>query len=206
MKENKVLSVIYGVALLVALMSIVGLFYNAIEMLGYTTFYTSSHDVYLVSKEFTDFQKPIAITVLVASLIGIIGVASGVSYMFVKKPLLRKIFLTCIGISVITILVALIAVCSIGNSYMGKQFKHDEGVTIISYSISYSQTKIECFALYSTAMSSLIQNLVCFAVILALPVYEFVKPIIEKTRNKKYKESENSSVEELQDINVSEKE
>lgn len=193
MKENKVLSAIYGIALFAALMGIVGLFYNAIELLRYTS-YGSSSNGYL-SSAFYHFQKPVAITLLVTSIFAIAGVVGGTGNIFSKKRITKIIFLSCIAISVLAMLAAFISVLSIWNTYFLKDRKTIEG-TVLIYS---GATDV---ALYSTAMSSIIQNLVCVVVVAALMVYDFVKPIIENKRSSK---SDNSSAEELQDINVSEK-
>lgn len=192
MKENKVLSAIYGIVLFVALIGVVALLYNAIEMLNYTTSYIYDSNYY-AGKEFTDVQKPIAIALLVASIVGILGVAAGVVYLFVQKPLLKIIILSCIAIVIAVIFIAIITVCAKWNSYYSNVEVKLEGsnkVHLIGGTGFNSQdTKMAgTFAIYSASLTSLIQNLVCFVVIAAALVYDFVKGILNKKKGNKTEE------------------
>lgn len=170
MKQNKVLSVVYGIALFVALLSVVALLYSAIEMLSYTTFYWEGSPTIA----YTEFQKPIAIALLIASIIGIIGVAAGVAYLFVKKPLLKIICLACIAAAVVVVLAALITTCSCWN----KLYSEDNHLRNPNQINSSSST----FTMYSAALTSVIQNFVCFAVIAAVLAYDFVKGVKDKKK------------------------
>ena len=206
MKDNKVLSTIYGIALFVALIGAIGLLYSSIELFQYTSLGDYSlmfgHNGYYMTKAFYEFQKIVVVPILIAAIFAIVGVVGGTSYIFSKKQIFKVVFSSCIVATVIVTLAAMISVNIIWNSYFSKN-----GAKLDVYSIIYGQNMTTCYALFSTTMSSLIQNLVCFAVILALPAYEFGKQIIEKIKNRKNKENENSSVEELQEsLNNSEKE
>ncbi len=186
MKDNKVLSAIYGIALFVALIGIVALLYSAIEMLNYTTFYDVEYlegkYIDIIQPAYTELQKPIAIALLIASVIGILGVCAGVGYLFVKKPLLKKICLACVVAAVVTVVTVLIVVCSYWNKFYSKKYKN------------YNKNPNEIFknssdfALYSASLTSVIQNLVCFAVIAAVLVYDFVKGIKDKRKETATKE------------------
>lgn len=201
MKENKVLSVVYGIALFAALMGAVGLLYSSINLLRYTSFYViKGYDgvySYSLDETFTDFQNPVAITLLVSSIFAIAGVVGGTGYMFSKKRVFKILFLSCIAVAVIATLATLIAVCSIWNVYMVRKNYHKaDGVFLINNSNTDSNT---IYALYTTSMSALIQNLLCFAVVSAMIIFDFVKPIIEKRKNSKVENSSESSQEELQE-------
>lgn len=199
MKENKVLSVIFGIALLAVLISAIGLLFSSVELLGYTALYNQKSSTYYYTRqEYYDFQKPIAISLFIAAIFAIVGVVGGTGYIFSKKRVFKIIFLSCIVIAVIATLASLISVCSIWNTYADKNCITEDGVILLT-----SEIDATCYALYTTTMSSIIQNLVCVVVVSALTVYDFVKPIIENKRSSK---SDNSSAEELRDINVSEKE
>lgn len=181
MKENKVLSVIYGIALFVALIGVVALLYNAIEMLSYTTFYDNDRYHYFFTEEYTNFQAPIAIAILVSSIVGIIGVGAGAAYLFVKKPLFKIICLSFIAVSVAAIVAALIVVCC----YWNINYKNE--LQTYPYIIQ-NTTQITLFAVYSEALASVIENLVCYAVIAAVLVYDFVKCINDKKKETAIKE------------------
>lgn len=190
MKDNKVLSAIYGIALFVALIGVIGLLYNAIEMLTYTSYYggDGTNQAYFIEEAFNDFQKPVAVALLVASLIGIIGVGAGVCYLFVKKPLFKIVCLSCVAVTVVCALAVLIATYSIWNSYYkslyyGKiwtELGHNNPRPIYEGNLEFS--------IYSTVLSALIQNLVCFVVIAAALVYDFVKGILNKKKDNKTEE------------------
>ena len=201
MKENKVLSAIYGIALFVAFIGAIGLLYSAIELLEYTSFgYDSSYGGAVINNIYYKLQQPIAIALLVSAIFAIVGVVGGLGYVFSKTRKFKIIYLSCAATAVLSILAALITVLVIwrGGNY-GSEF---EGTILI-----YKQNDVACLALYSAAMSSVIQNLACFTVVAALTAYDFFKTIIEKIKNKKNNESENSSVEELQEsLEISEKE
>lgn len=191
MKENKVLSVVYGIALFAALMGAIGLLYSSVDLLRYTTYHLDYDGVHF-TKEFTDFQKPVAISLLVSSIFAIAGVVGGTGYIFSKKRVFKIIFLSCTVVAVIATLATLIAVCSISNSYIGKNYEKVDGVLLI-----YNSTTV--YALYTTSMSALIQVLVCIFVIFAIVLFDFVKPIIEKRKNGKVENSSESSQEESQE-------
>ncbi len=184
MKDNKVLTVIYGIALFAALTGIVSLLYNGIEMLSYTSYYKNDYvnwnTVYQPTENYIDFQRPIAIAFLVASIFGFFGVCAGVSYLFVKKPLFKIICISCIAVAVVAILAALIVVCSVWNTYYTKNCERFNGY--YPHFISSSSELVAIFAVYSASLSSAIQNFVCFTVILAVIVFEFVKSVKEKKK------------------------
>lgn len=179
MKQNKVLSVVYGIALFVALLSVVALLYSAIETLSYTSFYeTVTMTKYEPTKRYFNFQKPIAVALLVASVFGVVGVAAGVAYLFVKKPLFKIICLACVAVAVVAIMAALIAVCTRWNSC----YKDYWGNSANNYPQLISGSLADRFAIYSAALASVIQNFVCFAVIAAALVYDFVKGVKDKKK------------------------
>jgi len=209
MKENKVLSVVYGIALFAALMGAVGLLYSSVDLLRYTSLYNYSyngHAVYSLDEAFTDFQKPVAITLLVSAIFAIAGVVGGTGYIFSKKRVFKIIFLSCTIVAVIATLATLIAVCSIWNVYISEHSRNIDG----TFLLSNGSDKATCYALYTTSMSALIQNLLCFAVISAMIIFDFVKPIIEKRKNSKVENSSESlpeeSPENQQENIISEKE
>lgn len=177
MKSNKVLSALYGIALFIALISIVGLLYSSIEMLCYTNFASKiSGGGYKLIETYTEFQKPVAITLLVVSVIGIIGLSAGVAYLFVKKPLLKIIFLTLVAAAVVAVIVGIIIICSYWRSYYFDAFYYENYAleNDFPHILNSSSTTSSAFVMYSTALSSTIQNLLCFAVIAALLVYDFI--------------------------------
>lgn len=181
MNNNKVLSVVYGIALFIALISVVGLLYNGIEMLTYTNFYQEKSGRYELTDAYKDFQEPTAIALLIASSIGIIGVCAGIAYLFVKKPLLKIIFLTCVAVAVVAAVVAIILISSWWQSYY---FENAPGHEILFPHFLLLANKLvsSAFAMYSTALSSVVQSLVCFMVVAALLVYDFVKGIRDKKK------------------------
>lgn len=187
MKDNKVLSAAYGIALFVALVGVVGLFYNGIEMLCYTTFYSEHNNSIFIQEAYTNLQKPIAITVLIAGILGMAGVCAGVLNLFVKKPVSKYICLACIGAAFLDVLASVIAVSAVWKSqYFGAGYKWTGwGMPYFVGGLSNSENQIfaQAYTIYSASLSSLIQNLVCFAVIVAVPVYEFVRDIIKGKKN-----------------------
>ena len=183
MKEHKVLSVIYGIALFAALLGVVGLLYNAIEMLINTTFFEYSYrDGYTLMEEFHNIQKPIAIAIMIASVIGIVGIGGAVAYLFIKKPPFKLICLSCIAVVILVILATLIAICVKWNTYYStanfSRIAGSDKIHFIGNNLDSSAAKMaQAYTLYSTALASVIENLVCYTVVAALMVYDFIKNV-----------------------------
>lgn len=193
MKLNKVLNVVFAIALFAALIGAIGLLYNGIEMLRYTTFSYGANEEENVMR--TALQKPTAIALLIAGLFGILGVAAGVLYLSAKKPIIKVISLAIAVISLVAFVVCLAIVESKWNirykeSYRDLYDKYKYGPPF--YINPTSAILTSGFSIYSTAVAALVQSMIYFVVIIAIAVKDFVQDILI---NKKSKAQAGTAVE-----------
>ncbi|MGN1103759.1 MAG: hypothetical protein ACI4QI_02670 [Candidatus Coproplasma sp.] len=213
MKANKVLSIIFAIALFAAFVGMVTCLYNAIDMLTYTTFipnYNSNVSSLEVNEIYYELQKPLATILLVASIISLVGVVAAGLGLFFKKTVVKAISLIVSVLITLAFIGFMIWAYNVWFSYL-KDCKFyssdwfnivDAGIPYfissykryISMSIGYSyyDGQVAQYALYSAVMSALLQQLIYFAVIAGIATYYFVSPIIEAKRNKKAQTAEST--------------
>lgn len=193
MKVNKIFNVIFAIALFAAFVGMVTCLYNAIDLFTYTTFSPSIIDStgsFEVSEIYCELQKPLAIILLLASIISLVGVVTAGLGLFSQKTRFKKISLIVSGIVVVAFIGFMIGACCVWFSHL----KGEEPCYIIAngyYELLslmpiYIPTRnVTEYTIYSAVMAALLQQLIYFAVIAGITTYHFVRPIIEAKRNKK---------------------
>lgn len=170
--KKKILAVVLIIALIAAFAGAVALLYNAIDMFLNTTFYSDYYGTPYLFECFDYFQKPLAIITLIASLVALSGVASGIAAFIVKKPTLKKVSLAISVVAVVSFIVFIIAAnCVWTNSY--KEYLAEKWHLIPAY-VSYNSTAAQMYALYSGVMTALLPALVYFTVIAAAIVVVYI--------------------------------
>lgn len=205
MKANRVFNVIFGIALFAAFVGMVTCLYNAIDMFTYTTFspfYNSSTKSLEVSEVYNELQKPLATVLLVASIISLVGVVAAGLGLFCKKTVVKAISLTASVVVALSFIGFMIWAYNVWFSYLKDcEFYSSAWFNIVDVGIPffissfkryssisgyiYYDGQVAQYALYSTVMSALLQQLIYFAVVAGTITYYFVRPIIETKRNKK---------------------
>lgn len=173
MNKKSVLSVIYGIAVFVAFVSAVALLYGAIELLCNTTFYDYSYDgvqsTYYVEEPFYEVQAPLGSYLLVTAIVAIVGSICSLFAAFGKKTAVKKVAFCTVCAVVLVAVVFLIAGASVWNTYyqgtLSENGIYPSGPAHIRGGVAAS-----VFAIYSAFMSSMVQLLAIFVVIVALLV------------------------------------
>ncbi|MGN1060331.1 MAG: hypothetical protein ACI4QN_01215 [Candidatus Coproplasma sp.] len=116
MKANKVFSVIFAIALFAAFVGMITCLYNAIDMFVYTTFSPEQYystNPYESVNSYNQLQKPLAIILLVASIISLLGVIAAGLWLFSKKDKVKRIAVVISIIVVVAFIAFLISACSV---------------------------------------------------------------------------------------------
>lgn len=205
MKLNKILNVIFAIALFAAFIGAVETLCNGADMISYTTLYKFDKKYnYEVVESFNDFQKPVGIALLISSLIGLFGVAAGVVFIATKNKVAKSVSLGVMCAALLAFVGCIIATYCIWvktydanmyNTYISSSF--EEYKEKIRFPMIIGTVATE-FTLYSASMMLFVQNLVCFAVISAISVFEFVKFLLgnKKAKNEIVAPVENSEATE----------
>lgn len=195
MKLNKILNVIFAIALFAAFIGAVETLYNGAEMLGYTSFYKDNYLVgnkfdYNVTDSYYNFQKPIGIILLIASLIGILGVAAGVVFIAINNKVAKSVSLAVMCVALLTFVASIIVTyCIWLNAYDAEMFttrvsNFREIKEKIRFPMIISSAVATELTLYSASMALFVQNLVYHFVIVAIAVYELVKYFMGNKKTK----------------------
>lgn len=181
MKENKVLPVVYGIALFIALINVVALFFSSIQMIIY-----NMHSSYNgISTGYSKLQMPIGIVLFLASHFCIVGVGAGVYYLFAKKPLHKKICVILSAVALAVLVLSAIVVITVWYCYYFNE------ATDVKF--PFEVYGWGSFSTYSAVLSAVIQLSVCFAVVTAMLFYEYIKEIKDKKK-------ENATQEVVEEI------
>lgn len=148
------------------------LLYGAIELLCNTTFYDFSYDgvqsTYYVEEPFYEVQAPLGSFLLVTAIVAVIGSVCSLFVVFGKKDSAKKVSLCTVCAVMLVALVFIIAGACVWNSYYQGTLI-ENGIYPSSPALITSGRAAE-FAIYSAYMTSMVQLLAIFVVIVAVLV------------------------------------
>lgn len=170
--KHKVLAVVLIIALFAAFVSAIELLYNGIELLQYTTLY-SYNKKYILGEGFSAIQKPFAIICILAAIVALLGVAAGVASFITKKPAGKIVSMVICLIALTAFLAFIISVVCKWRNYYWEEYNSYVQEKFPDF-VPSSQTGATLFALYSTVLTSLIQQLIYFAIVSAAIITSFI--------------------------------
>ncbi|MDE7452896.1 MAG: hypothetical protein K2N22_00625 [Clostridia bacterium] len=172
MSKQRILTFFQIIALVAAVAGAVSLLYNAIDMLTNTPFVKLEYSAgsgyeYLTAAEFKDGQKPLAIITLVASVFAFVGAGAGTASLFVKNKWRKTVCIALSVVAVVACLVLIIAASCVWSDFY-KEYVSKEYASLKPHPIR-GEVMSSLFAIYSSVMSMLIQQLV-YTVIFTVPM------------------------------------
>ena len=174
MNKKSVLSVIYGIAVFAAFISAVALLYGAIELLRNTSFYGYTYDEgyinnnYYEGKIFHEFQVPLGSFLLVTAIVAGVGSVCSILTITCEKDKVKKVSFCTVCAVVLVAVVFLVAGVCVWNTYYHGSF--DGSDTYPSSPALITSGSAAGFAIYSAYMTSMVQLLAIFVVIVAVLV------------------------------------
>ncbi len=147
------------------------LLYGAIELLCNTTFYDFSYDgvqsTYYVEEPFYEVQAPLGSFLLVTAIVAVIGSVCSLFVVFGKKDSVKKVSLCTVCAVMLVALVFIIAGACVWNTYHHGTLS-ENGIYPSTPALIRGGVAASVFAIYSAFMSSMVQLLAIFAVIVAV--------------------------------------
>lgn len=173
MNKKSVLSVIYGIAVFAAFISAVALLYGAIELLCNTTFSGFKYDGnyiynYYVEESFHELQVPLGSFLIVTAIVAGVGSVCSILTITCENDKVKKVsFCTVCAVVLVAVVFLIAGVCVWNSYYQGTLIEN--GIYPSSPALITSGRAAE-FAIYSAYMTSMVQLLAIFVVIVAVLV------------------------------------
>ena len=173
--KKKVLAVVIGIALVLSLMSVVSLLYNAIDMFIHDPS-RSFHNNVGLNDDFMRWQGSYAIITLFAFACAALGTGAGIASFAVKNAAAKKactIIALCAAGAMLILTIAAVGV-NFSNEAYRIEHRLDDGYMIEEFKYPYGVYGNSGYVIYSEVMAALLQQLVLSVIIAVALLVVFI--------------------------------